>query len=847
VDERRDKKMIKKTICIILIMLMISSALVSAVNISEYTKDETIKVDITIGNFEIKNTDAGHEITVENFGRLLVPGKPNLPSKIFSIAIPPEAIVVDLDYEIQNSITIPGFYSIQPIQLPRVIGKEDPIIYEQEQKKYDENYNLVYGSDQPYPSSVVEFVRTSGYRKYNLVDVRVNPITYYPISGKLVYSSGVTVKIKYTYPEDYSVENIMIDNLPKTEKFAESIILNYDQAKNWYPTKPIEGGLYDFIIITLDSLTSSVSSLVEWETAKGRSVNVVTINWINSNYNGYDTAEKIRNFLREKFPSDQWGVTDVCIIGAYDDVPMRRASQDSGYGQPETDYYYAELTKPDSQSWDADSDHLWGEESDPIDFYNEVNVGRIPWSDPATVEHICQKSVAYELNDDESFKKNILLLGAFFWSDTDNAVLMEYKTDPAYHPWMEDWTKTCLYEDAQSTYPCDYDLNYNNVENVWSNGTYAFVNWAGHGNPDACYEYYPSQAFVDTTTCGSLNDDYPSIIFADACSNSDTDDFNIGQAMLEQGGVGFLGATKVAYGMPAWNNPNSGSSQSLDYYFTSCVTSGEYTQGQAHQFALTKMYTDNLWYYLKYETFEWGALWGNPDLTMAPVTTSNPPSAPSAPVGPNKGTYNKMYSFSSSATEPDGESIFYIFDWGDGNKSNWLGPYSSGQTVTESHSWENLGDYEIRVKAKDINGAQSQWSNPLNISIVENQFPNKPNIDGQANVIPFISYEYTFNSTDDDGDDLRYYVDWGEGESKWYGPYSSGESFSVKHIWTIGKSHTIKVKARDSVGDESEWSTFTVSLSRNVQRNLFSQIINQWIGKNLLKHPILLLFLYKLY
>jgi hypothetical protein len=834
--------MIKKTICIILIMLMTSSALVSAVDIIENKKIETISADITIGNFEIENIDIGQEVTVENFGSLLVPGKPNLPSKIFSIAIPPEAIFIDIDYEIQNSLVIPGFYNINPTKLPRVIGKEDPLVYEQEQNNYLENYNLVYASNQPYPSSVVDFVRTSGYRKYNLVDIRVNPIIYYPISGKLVYNSGISVNIKYTYPEDYSTENIMVDNLPQTEQFAEKIILNYDQAKNWYPTAPLGRDSFDYVIITLDSLTSSVSSLADWENAKGRNVNVVTKTWIDNNYDGYDSAEKIRNFLRDKYPSDQWGIMDVCIIGNYDDIPMRRTAQNMGYGQPETDFYYAELTKPDSQSWDANSNHQWGEDSDPIDFYGEVNVGRVPWSDPTTVEHICQKSIAYEQNDDDSFKKNILLLGAFFWSDTDNAVLMEYKTDPNYHSWMADWTKTRLYEDAQSSYPCDYDLNYNNVKDVWSSGTFAFVDWAGHGSPDACYEYYPSQPFVDTQTCNFLNDDYPAIIFADACSNSDTDDFNIGQAMLQKGGVGFLGSTKVAYGMHAWNNPNSGSSQSLDYYFTSSVTSGEYTQGQAHQLALTKMYTDDLWYYLKYETFEWGALWGNPDITMTPVSTSNPPSTPTTPNGPSRGTFHKMYNFSSSATEPDGEQIFYLFDWGDGNSTDWLGPYNSGETVTASHTWDTIGNYEIKVRAKDINGAQSPWSDPLNITIVENNPPNIPNIDGPKNFIPFITYSYTVSTTDEDGDNILYYIDWGDGSSKWYGPYVSGEAFSAEHKWISGKSHTFRVKARDSFGDESEWATFTISLSKNMQRNQISQIFNKWIGRNLLKHPIFLLF-----
>ncbi len=325
----------------------------------------------------------------------------------------------------------------------------------------------------------------------------------------------------------------------------------------------------------------------------------------------------MRNFLRDKYPSSEWGIEDVLLVGDYDDVPMRRTWQDVGYGKPETDYYYAELSLPDNQSWDADSDHQWGEDSDPIDFYAEVNVGRIPWSEPATVLHICEKSVAYEQNDDPAFKKNILLLGAFFWDDTDCAVLMEAKVDQT---WMSDWTMTRMYEYGHSTYLMDWNLRYSNVVSVWSSGQFAFVNWAGHGSPYSSHIWFSGgEAFVSTSTCPNLNDTYPAIIFADACSNSDTDHPNIGQEMLRQGGVGFLGATKVAYGMGAWDDPYDGSSQSFDYFFTTSVTSGDYTQGQAHQWALRHMYTNGLWYMVKYEMFEWGAFWGNPDLGMAAV------------------------------------------------------------------------------------------------------------------------------------------------------------------------------------------------------------------------------------
>ena len=612
----------KHVLGIFLCMLMIGSVLAgAAVNINKEIilfdiEDGTISVTIKVGNYEIESTAEGDEISVENFGRLLIPGKPNLPSKIFSIAIPPGAEINDVSFEVSDRIVLPGNYNVVPVVLTRVIGDENPEIYQKELNKYTENYNDVYGINDLYPSSVVEFVRPAGYRKYNLADVRINPFTYHPSSGRLIYHPEIIVDISYTFPDGFSMDDVMIDNLAKTEQQAEKIIYNYEQAKDWYPNCIDERESYDYVIITLESLTDSVQDLVDWEENKGKNVNVVTTTWINSNYDGYDLAEKIRNFLRDKYPSSEWGIEDVCLIGHYDDVPMRRCAQDLGYGQPETDYYYAELSLPDSESWDADGDHQYGDSTDPIDFTAEVNVGRIPWSDSSTVSDICEKSIEYEQNNDSSYKKNILLLGAFFWADTDNAVLMEEKVDQV---WMTDWNMTRMYEQGYSTYESDYNLDYNTVRDVWSSGTYAFVNWAGHGSPTSCHVMYSKgSAFVDSNTCPHLNDDYPAIIFADACSNSDTDHLNIGQAMLKQGGVGFLGATKVAYGMPGWNDPYDGSSQSLDYFFTTCVTSGDYSQGQAHQWSLYEMYTNGLWYYDKYEMFEWGALWGNPDLAMLP-------------------------------------------------------------------------------------------------------------------------------------------------------------------------------------------------------------------------------------
>ena len=820
---------------ILVSMLMIGSVLAGATSVNnEETKtyffeDDEISSTIYVDSYEIVSTEDGDYLSAENFGQLLIPGKPNLPSKIFAIAIPPGAEVTYVTFETGEEIVLPGTYNILPCQLPQVIGKENPVVREMEEQTYLSNYESVYYSEESYPESIVEFVRPAGFRKYNLADVRVTPFSYKPISGQLTYYPEITVTVSYTFPEGFNPEGIMVDDVESFEQRASEFIYNYEQTDDWYPTGPTGRETYDYVIITLDSLTSSVDSLVDWEEAKGKSVNVVTTSWINSQYSGYDLAEKVRNFLIDKYPSEEWGIEYVCLIGHYDDVPIRRIAQSTGYGQPETDFYHAELSYPDSQSWDADGDHQYCENSDPIDYYAEVYLGRIPWSNPTTVESICDKTVAYEESDDPSYKKNILLLGAYFWPDTDNAVLMEAKVN---QDWMSDWTMTRMYEQGQSSYPMDYNLDYNNVKNVWSAGTYAFVDWAGHGSPTACYEYYPSQAFVDTDTCNYLNDDYPAIVFADACSNSDTDDDNIGQMMLEQGAVGFLGATKVAYGMPGWNNPYSGSSQSLDYFFTIGCTEGILTQGQSHQFALQEMYENNMWYYQKYEHCQWGALWGNPDLTMGEVVTSDPPADPSVPSGPSEGIPNIEFTFSTSTTDPDGDQVYYQWNWGNGVISDWLGPYNSGETAEASYAWEEAGEFEIKVMAKDEYGAKSDWSDIKQFTVVDNPSPSIPLIDGPRIGITGKPLTYIVSSTDPHSQDIYYDIAWGNSGGGTQGPYASGEEVEFQNTWNIGGKFTIKITATDEDGAKSGTATFEVFIIKNRART--NPVLFNLLG-NLLK------------
>jgi len=106
---------------------------------------------------------------------------------------------------------------------------------------------------------------------------------------------------------------------------------------------------------------------------------------------------------------------------------------------------------------------------------------------------------------------------------------------------------------------------------------------------------------------------------------------------------------------------------------------------------------------------------------------NKPPEKPAKPEGTTKGKAGNTYTYTSGTTDPDGDSIQYLFDWDDGTDSGWTDPLPSGEPGAASHIWAVQGDYQIRVRARDTNLAESDWSDPLSISMPKtNQFLNRP-------------------------------------------------------------------------------------------------------------------------
>jgi hypothetical protein len=223
-------------------------------------------------------------------------------------------------------------------------------------------------------------------------------------------------------------------------------------------------------------------------------------------------------------------------------------------------------------------------------------------------------------------------------------------------------------------------------------------------------------------------------------------------------------------------------------------------------------------------------------VTYGKNSTNMPPYVPKRPGGgPNHGIPNKFYSYYVTTTDYDNkdnkkDNITYYINWSDGPPDEY-GKLPSGWILNVSHSWESSGIKLIRVKAKDEHGGISNYSDVYLVNITHT--PNAPTINGSLNGTVGVKYNYTFVSTDPDGDNLFYYIKWGDDtNTSWLGPYLSGEEIIVNHTWSEKGKYTIQAKAKDIWGAESGWGYLDVTMPNlfgNTQSGSFSQDIKNKI------------------
>lgn len=377
--------------------------LVSVIIIPNYV--ETVDAEVTFPNtislnysFDTPLFKTMH-INGEKFTRIEIKdlqmygdvGEPRLPVKPVKILLPPSSRVkkIEIGASDGKKFNIDDMKQIELGTQAYSLDKKTPVKPPLPQ----------YDSTQLYPSDLYRDMGVQYFRGYAILHVNLHPIQYLGETDTFYFYDNivVTVETEQSLPNplfrgfsiDKSIEIENIENPDMIDAYK-----NFNCGNQCY-------SLYDYVIITTEDLKNSIGiytffDLIEQRESQGLTCRFKTVEDIEIEYDGIDTQEKIRNFIKDAYLN--WGTTWVLLGGDVEKVPIRYLYDIDGENEVlASDLYYQCL----DGDYNYDGDAYWGEkydgvDGDRIDLYAEVYLGRAPVDDGVDISSFVEKTLSYE-------------------------------------------------------------------------------------------------------------------------------------------------------------------------------------------------------------------------------------------------------------------------------------------------------------------------------------------------------------------------------------------------------------------------------------------------------------------
>ena len=539
----------------------------------------------------------------------------------------------------------------------------------------------------------------------------------------------------------------------------------------------------NYLIITTQKIQSSgaLSDFISFKVALESNVQVTTVDYIEQNYQGIDRAEKIRNYLKSIYSSqnikylllvgDPYNPSAQTSKSTGGEVPMRYCYPDPTnhtfkgggdfQGEVPTDFYYADLTG----EWDSDKDDYFGEyQQDKVDFQAEIAVGRIPFDDSKTIKSILTNSMNFERLPKET--KNKVLLAASIWGHKENncnKLDSTYLTESMWNDFLKGkgFQRTTLYEKESidsSTFGSDYSLNRENLTKLLSQNNYGIsIITTGHGSVDEIgrhiwYKDNNGDGFYQSDEGKYINlllpEDIrqlasraPSIFVVDSyCSSSpDSDEESIAKLLLNVNAVSIISESRPSWGRCGWENKNEGGIHSILYFFM---------KEFADNISLGKSLYDSLYYYSTHfmwwewksweNLFDYACLYGDPSLSFFTELPSD--------ITPPRLIVNEPQPFQEVYTQ-------FVTVKGQTEKDTKVKINGVDIALNPDHSFSytlsltNTGLNTIEVIAEDPAGNKTVVSIPVNYILKYFTITTSTGLGGSITPSGIINVEYGSNKT----------------------------------------------------------------------------------------------------
>ena len=345
-------------------------------------------------------------------------GEPRLPVKPLRILLPASTIVKEISVEVSEAkaLEITDLNSME-------LGGKTHCLSKQPSELQNQSRISLYNKAQLYPSQIYKNLGVQYFRGYAILHVNLYPVQYLGETNTLYYYDRMSVVVEVTETSGNSLYRGDARNDIKKMVENPEALMSYklDTTINSQSSDT-----YEYIIITTEELKNAsgeytFDDLLNYRISQGLSCTYKTVEDIENEYEGTDTQEKIRNFIRDAYLN--WNTTWILLGGDVGKVPIRFLYDIDGGEQDEdemtSDLYYQCL----DGNYNYDGDAVWGEKNDGvdgeiIDLYAEVYVGRAPVDDEVDISAFVEKTLAYENSEwgvDEYLEKH-LSAGEIVWS-----------------------------------------------------------------------------------------------------------------------------------------------------------------------------------------------------------------------------------------------------------------------------------------------------------------------------------------------------------------------------------------------------------------------------------------------
>lgn len=278
-----------------------------------------------------------------------------------------------------------------------------------------------------YPTDYVEFVGMNECDGYRILTFHVCPFEY-DVSNRLLYlRTHIDLDI-YLKPSLYDSQT-KTGNREVVKRTIRRMIVNPEdlEEQSFSTTNRMNNNLirqsgFEYVIVTSNQFKSTFQELASWKSRKGIRSKVITVEDIESAYNGSTTKEKIKRALEDidslsyvLLGGDTLNVpTCMCYIGSH-------ALADS---ITPADVYYSCLG---TMNWDNNGNGFYGEQNDSVSLIPSLNVSRAPVSTIEDAQVFVNRIINYESSPDTTnWRDNILMCGSSLGYKNNDGVWQPY-------------------------------------------------------------------------------------------------------------------------------------------------------------------------------------------------------------------------------------------------------------------------------------------------------------------------------------------------------------------------------------------------------------------------------------